>query len=260
MRLGIICVRFRKVAPKKTNETDAIFAQLEGVRKTVQQDVTVLRFSLDAKATVLLGNYSRGGQNRMVVKAADHDFQAKQKVTPYCIFLPDYNRAFLYFTASRVTSDFIVDCLLDCWQQICQDFPTVKTLLLLQDNGPENHSRRTQFMQRIVQLADHCQLNIRLAYYPPYHSKYNPVERFWGILEQHWNGSLLDSLDTVLNFARSMTWNRQHPVVTLVHKVYPKGVRLAQKAMALLEQRFERLPGLEKYFVLIRPLPPALSG
>ncbi len=253
-------MRFRKVVPKKTAETDAIFAQLGEVRKAVQHDITVLRLSLDAKATVLLGDYSRGGQNRIVVKAADHDFQAKQKVTPYCIFLPDYNRAFLYFTTSRVTSDFIVDCLLDCWQQICQEFPSVQTLLLLQDNGPENHNRRTQFMQRIVQLADHCQLNIRLAYYPPYHSKYNPVERFWGVLEQHWNGSLLDSIDTALNFARSMTWNRQHPVVALSKKVYPKGVRLAPKDMALLEQRFERLPGLEKYFVFIRPLLTSLSG
>ena len=253
-------MRFRKVVPKKTAETDASFAQLGEVRKAVQHDITVLRLSLDAKAKVLLGDYSRGGQNRIVVKAADHDFQAKQKVTPYCIFLPDYNRAFLYFTASRVTSDFIVDCLLDCWQQICQEFPSVQTLLLLQDNGPENHSRRTQFMQRIVQLADHCQLNIRLAYYPPYHSKYNPVERFWGVLEQHWNGSLLDSIDTALNFARSMTWNRQHPVVTLSQKVYPKGVRLSLKDMALLEQRFERLPGLEKYFVFIRPLLTSLSG
>lgn len=87
MRLAITCVRFRKVAPKKTAETDAIFAQLEVVRKTVQKDISVLRISLDAKATVLLGDYSRGGQNRIVVKAADHDFQAKQKVTPYCIFL-----------------------------------------------------------------------------------------------------------------------------------------------------------------------------
>ena len=109
-------MQFRKVVPKKTAETDAIFAQLGEVRKAVQHDITVLRLSLDAKATVLLGDYSRGGQNRIVVKAADHDFQAKQKVTPYCIFLPDYNRAFLYFTTSRVTSDFIVDCLLDCWQ------------------------------------------------------------------------------------------------------------------------------------------------
>ena len=46
-------------------------------------------------------------------------------------------------------------------------------------------------MNRMVQIADQLQLTIQLAYYPPYHSKYNPVERFWGHLEQHWNGDLL---------------------------------------------------------------------
>lgn len=215
---------------------------------------------MDAKAAVLIGEYDRGGKNRLLIKAADHDFQPEDKVIPYCILLPDYDRAFLYFTRSRVTSDFIADCLLDCWSQIAADFPEVKTLMLLQDNGPENHSRRTQFMLRMVQLADQLQLTVQLVYYPPYHSKYNPVERFWGVLEQHWNGDLLDSLETVLNFAQTMTWNQQHPVITLIHQLYHKGVRLAKKAMTFLEQRFERLPGLEKYFVLIRPHLNTLSG
>ena len=250
----------RRVAPKKTAETDDIFAKLAEVRQQAQADPTILRLSMDAKATVLVGAYSRGGKNRILVKAADHDFKPADKVTPYCIFLPDHDRAYLYFTRSRVTSDFIADCLLDCWQQIQTDFPQVQTLLLHQDNGPENHSRRTQFMQRMTQIADHLQLSIQLAYYPPYHSKYNPVERFWGILEQHWNGDLLDSVDTVLNFAKSMTWNQHHPVVRMMHSIYDTGVRLTQKAMAELELRFERLSGLEKYFVLIRPQPCGCSG
>lgn len=254
MRWAIVYVRFRKAVPKKRPETDAIFKQLDELLADIKEDETVLRLSMDAKATVLIGPYSRGGRNRIQIKAADHDFAPEAKVTPYCIFLPDYHVAYLYFTQSRVTSDFIADCLLDCWEKIQQDFPQVKTLLLQQDNGPENHSRRTQFMNRMVQIADQLQLNIQLAYFPPYHSKYNPVERFWGHLEQHWNGDLLDSLDTVLKFARTMTLHQQHPMVTLIHKTYHKGVKLTQKAMALLEQRFERLQGLEKYFVLIRPL------
>ena len=69
-------------------------------------------------------------------------------------------------------------------------------------------SRRTQFMKRIVEFAQrHC-LNLRLAYYPPYHSKYNPIERTWGILENHWNGSILDEISTVLQFAQSKQWLR----------------------------------------------------
>jgi hypothetical protein len=260
MRWAIGCARCRRVAPKKTAETDAIFAHLAQERAAAANDETVLRLSLDAKASVLIGDYSRGGKSRLVVKAADHDFQPDDKVTPYGILLPDQDRLYLYFTRSRITSDFIVDCLRNCWRQLRQEFPQVKTLLLHFDNGPENHSRRTQFMRRLVDFADAAHLTLRLAYYPPYHSKYNPIERIWGHLEQHWNGDLLDSLDTVLRFAHSMTWRHRHPIVTFVHAVYQTGVRLSQVAMRQLERRLERLTHLEKYFVTIRPLTPSHSG
>jgi transposase len=61
------------------------------------------------------------------------------------------------------------------------------------DNGPENHSRRSQFIYRLVLWAQATQLTIELVYYPPYHSKYNPIERCWGVLEVYWNGELLRS-------------------------------------------------------------------
>ena len=93
-----------------------------------------------------------------------------------------------------------------------------------------------------------------LAYYPPYHSKYNPIERVWGIFEQHINGSLMDSVSTVIEFAKTMTYNGNKPVVKLTDKIYETGVRLTQKAMAELEKRFQRLPGLEKWFVSIDPI------
>ena len=138
---------------------------------------------------------------------------------------------------------------------VADRFPTVHSLLLNLDNGPENHSRRTQFMKRLTDLVDQLALTVELAYYPPSHSKYNPIERVWGVLEQHWNGSLLDTLETVFNFAQTMTYNGVGPSVELVTTPYQTGVKLSQKAMANLEERFERLPGLEKYFVRIAPLP-----
>ncbi len=166
-----------------------------------------------------------------------------------------YDELHLYFTNSHVTSDFIADCFRDFWLTVRERFPQVETLLLNQDNGGENHSRRTQFMQRMTEFADEFQMTIQLAYYPPYHSKYNPVERVWGVMEKHWNGSLLDSIQTVLNFAETMTWNGCQPVVKLVEKTYHTGVSLTKKAMDKLEERFERLSGLEKWFVRIEPLP-----
>ena len=203
---------------------------------------------------VLIGPFSRNGKTRVLVRAADHDFKPDAKLTPFGIFLPQYNEVYLYFTASRVTSDFIMDCLQDFWLTVRTRFPLVRTLLINQDNGPENHSRRTQFMKRITDFADQFQVTIQLAYYPPYHSKYNPIERVWGVLEQHWNGSLLDTVQSVLSFAKTMTWHGRHPAVQLVDGLYHTGVSLTQKAMAELEKRFERLSGLEKWFVRISPL------
>lgn len=245
---------------KKLPETDAIFDQLDKLHTVALADPSLLRLSLDAKATVLIGPFSRHGQTRVVVRAMDHDFRPDQTLTLWGIFLPEHNELYLYFTASTVTADFMVDCLQDFWQTVGDRFPLVATLLLNQDNGPENHSRRTQFMKRMTEFADQFQLTVQLAYYPPYHSKYNPIERVWGVLEQHWNGSLLDTIETVLKFAQTMTWNGVRPVVELVKKAYEKGIKLTKKEMDELEKRFERLSGLDKWFVKIAPIPQALLG
>src|SRR5215212_1291991 len=99
-----------------------------------------------------------------------------------------------------------------------------------------------KFICRLIEFAQHYGLHVRLAYYPPYHSKYNSVERCWGILENHWNGALLDSIEAVLQFAANMTWKGQHPVVELVTTTYVSGVKLTKEAMALVEAKLTRLP------------------
>jgi hypothetical protein len=239
---------------KKLPETDAIFERLAQVNPAADAAATCLRLSVDAKATIPLGWFSRGGRSRVTVAAWDHDFRSAEKVTPLGIFVPQCNELFLFLVTGPLTADTIVDCIRAVWEQLAPRFPDVQTLLLNLDNGPENHSRRTQFMYRLTQFADEWHLTIDLAYYPPYHSKYNPIERVWGVLEQHWNGALLDSLDTVIQFAKTMTYNHVHPVVTQLTKTYHTGVKLTPKAMCELEHRFERRSGLEKYFVRIAPL------
>ena len=107
----------------------------------------------------------------------------------------------------------------------------------------------------MVAFADRYQLEIVLVYYPPYHSKYNPIERCWGILEQHWNGTLLDSVDTVLAWARTMTWKNVPPVVDLMDKTYEKGVRIAKKTFQKFELRLKRDEAIPKYNVRILPMP-----
>jgi hypothetical protein len=221
----------------------------------------VLRLSLDAKATVKVGPFARGGKSRIPTAAADHDFQPDALVTPVGILLPTLSELFVYGITSKVTSDCLADCVERWWERVRVRFPQITTLLINLDNGPENHSRRTQFMQRMVTFAQRTGLTIRLAYYPPYHSKYNPIERCWGILETHWNGAVLDSIDAVMAFAASMTWKGTHPLVELITTSYKTGVKLTKAAMQALEAQLTRLSGLEKWFVDIRPMvAPNLSG
>jgi hypothetical protein len=189
------------------------------------------------------------------IQAADHDFQPEATVTPLGIFLPQYNQLAFTMVTSKLTADCIVDQLEAWWQQVKAHFPQIRRWVINADNGPENHSRRTQFMQRLVALAHREHLTIQLAYYPPYHSKYNPVERTFGWLEQHWRGCLLDSVDTVVRFAESLTFQGNHPTVSLVTQTYETGVKLTQRAMAELEKQLRRLPGLDKWFVEIAPQP-----
>jgi transposase len=216
-----------------------------------------LRISVDAKATVKVGPFSRGGKSRAKTDAADHDFKPAAMGTPVGILGPTSEEIFLYGVLSKVTSDCLVDCLTQWWESVRGRFHHLTTLVINLDNGPENHSRRTQFMQRMVDFVRHFHLHVRLAYYPPYHSKYNPIERCWGMLENHWNGALLDSIETVLAYAQTMTWKGMQPVVELVTTTYKTGVKLTQQAMNKVEKQLERQPGLEKWFVDIYPPPNA---
>ena len=154
-------------------------------------------------------------------------------------------------TRAKITSDFIVDRLEQWWEGVQLRFLRVKTLVINLDNGPEDHSRRSQFLKRILGFARKHGLAIQLAYYPPYHSKYNPIERCWGIREMHWNGSLLDSVEAVLGFARSMTWKGKHPEVSVVETTCGTGVKLTSGEMGPLEAEVIRLPSLGKWFVKI---------
>jgi Rhodopirellula transposase DDE domain len=76
----------------------------------------------------------------------------------------------------------------------------------------------------------------------------------------HWNGAVLDSIDAVMEFARTMSWNSHHPAVELITTTYKTGVKLTKAAMQALEAQLMCLPGLEKWFVDIRPIAAIVSS
>ena len=203
---------------------------------------------MDCKATVNIGDYSRGGKTRGDNKACDHDMGCKEKYVPFGIVDEGTGQLMITFGSSHKTSDFIVDSLHAWWMGIPPgERKQVKLIRIKADNGPESSGVRTQFLKRMVEFVDSVGIAVQLLYYPPYHSKYNPVERCWGMQECHWNGAKLTSAEAMLGWARSMTWKGLHPLVELSKKVYRKGISLAKIAMKEIEARLDRNPALPKY-------------
>lgn len=242
--------------PKKVKETDAIFANVQAIHQEAADDPQTLRLSLDSKATVLIGPFSRGGQSRTGTTGVDHDFKPEGALTPFGLFCPETSASDLYFTDSKVSSDFMADCLEQWIEGRGAALKEVRRLILDLDNGPENSGQRSQWLLRMVLLAQKYQWQVVLVYYPPYHSKYNPIERLWGILECYWRGELLDSEAAVLGYAANMTYNGKQPQVHRNRKPYRKGIRLSKAERKNVEQWLKRTPGLEKWAIEINPPPP----
>lgn len=253
-KLGYVIKKVQKSKPKKKiPETDEIFETLKPINKQADEDPGCLRISIDAKASVGTGALARGGKSRQFQRAVDHDFDPIDKFTPYGLFIPESNQSWIWFSQGPVTSDFIVDRIEEIWPILKEQYNNPHTLIINADNGPECSGRRTQWLNRLVKFADKSGITIRLAYYPPYHSKYNPIERFWGVLENHWNGEILYNENKMIGLARSMTYNGVAPKVRRIKKIYQKGISLSKTAMKHVEKRLQRMPDLEKWFISINP-------
>jgi hypothetical protein len=184
----------------------------------------------------------------------DHDLDWQEPDTPCGIVDEESAQLDLLFGRSCQTSDLIVDTLEAKWNRLEEhEKSTITKLQINIDNGPESSGRRTPFLYRMVQFCDAIGKSIQWLYDPPYPSQYNAIERCWGILEQHWNGTKRIDVGTMLEWATSMTWKGLHPVVERSRQVDQKGVKLSKKAMEAVEVRLERDATLPQYDLLIKP-------
>jgi len=105
----------------------------------------------------------------------------------------------------------------------------------------------------MVEFAQTTGLKIRLIYYPPYHSKYNQIERCWAALENYWNGAILDSVEAAVQWASNMTWKSIKLIVHLVTKTYETGVKVLADALEPYKVFWQRSENLPKWDITIVP-------
>ena len=218
-------------------------------------DPKQLRLSLDSKAKVKIGNLSRGGKDRRfeAQQADDHDDHWTAILVPFGILNLLTDQLSIYFGQSAETSDFIVDCLEDWWTEHLCDYPDIEVLVINLDGGMAVRSNRTQFIKRMVQFAQRTGLSIHLIYYPPYHSKYNSIERCWASLEKYWNGAILQSVEEAVQWASNMTWKGMKPLIHLVEGTYEKNISVPGDELASFKQQWHPSDSLPKWDITIIP-------
>lgn len=257
-RLGYCLRRVEKTKPvKKIPEVDEIFANVHQENARADADPHTLRISVDTKAKLNIGFFSRGGKARgqKAKKAADHDTNPVTKLVPCGILEVVAGLFHVFFNDSLETTDLIMDMLLQWWQANQSRLLHIQVLVINMDNGSHNQSHRTQLIKRMVTFADQTNLRIRLVYYPPYHSKYNPIEHGWGVLENHWNGAILDTVEKALAWTETMTWKGTHPIVTFIETQYEHGVKVVKEELQPFSERFMRSNTLPKWDITIDPQP-----
>lgn len=165
-------------------------------------------FSMDTKAKEHLGTLYRKGRVRCSspFEAFDHDFPswADGVVIPHGIYDRLANLGHLNLGLSHDTSEFACDSFRWFWNRIGkQRYRDATSILLACDGGGSNSSTKYIFKYDLQQLSEAIGIEIRVAHYPPYCSKYNPIERrFFPHVGRACSGMLFDTLDRVVELMR----------------------------------------------------------
>jgi Rhodopirellula transposase DDE domain len=196
--------------------------------------------SIDLKARELLGNFFRSGTlwTRQTIRVFDHDFAefAQGVVLPHGIYDLKLNRGYIHLGTSHDTSEFACECLKDWWERFGRAaYPGAKSILLLCDGGGSNpadndNGQAHLFRTDVQRLVDALGLEIRVAHYPPYASKYNPIEhRLFPHLTRVCRGVIFHTIDVVAELMRkASTRTGLSVVVDILDKVYETGRKVSQ--------------------------------
>ena len=198
--------------------------------------------SMDLKSRELLGDFFRSGPllTRETIRVFDHDFAefAQGVVLPHGIYDLKLNRGYIHLGTSHDTSEFACDCLEDWWERFGRAaYPAARSILLLCDGGGSNpadndNGQAHLFRADMQRLVNALGLEIRVAHYPPYASKYNPIEhRLFPHLTRACRGVILQSVGLVAELMRKAKTRTGLAVqVDILDKVYAIGRKVSQAA------------------------------
>ena len=191
--------------------------------------------SIDTKKKEYLGEFYREGYtyNQEPLSVYDHDFNsfAQGIVIPHGIFDYKQNTGYMNIGTSKDTSEFACDSIKNWWYNEGRHrYPNAKSILVLCDGGGSNGSRHYIFKEDLQHLVDEIGIKIRIAHYPPYTSKYNPIEhRLFSFVTKSCKGVIFKSVDIVKQLVeKTKTKKGLRVTAQIIDKVYKIGRKYAK--------------------------------
>ena len=244
--------RRRKAQKKKTmgprhKDRNAQFENIARLKKKyLKAGLPVI--SIDTKKKELLGDFYRDGKidTQETIQTNDHDFGSAGSgvVIPHAIYDVGRNLGFIHLNTSHDTSELACDSLAAWWEdQGRAAYPGAKELLVLCDGGGSNSASRYVFKEELQKLANRLGIEIRVAHYPPYCSKYNPIEhRLFPHVTRACRGVIFQTLETVRYYmSKTETTTGLKVKVSILEKAYATGRKCAagfKKTMKIVFDKF----------------------
>jgi hypothetical protein len=229
----------RRTARKKKSmgshpDRNAQFEKIAQLRQEYQAAGDPV-ISIDTKKKELLGNFHRPGQTytQKTVETFDHDFGSagQGKLIPHGIYDLTNEHAAIHLNTSHDTGELCCDSIALWWEEHGRAaYPQAKRLLILCDGGGSNSATHYIFKEDLQHLSSDLRLELRVAHYPPYCSKHNPIEhRVFPHVTRACQGVIFHTVEIAKQFIeQAKTSTGLRVTVSLLNKVYATGRKYAE--------------------------------
>ena len=194
----------------------------------------------------MIGNFFRSGKlyTQETIRVNDHDFPScsEGKVIPHGLYDINRNVGYMTLGMSADTSEFSCECIREWWLTYgCVDYVEATSLLLLCDCGGSNNARYYLFKEDLQRLADELNIEIRIAHYPPYTSKYNPIEhRLFPHITRACKGVIFKNIELVNELmAQAKTTTGLKVFSTILNKTFKTGRKVADNFKETMKIQFD---------------------
>ena len=216
--------------------------------------------SIDTKKKEMLGNFKRGGKalSNGPLKSFDHDFStfSDGQIVPHGIYDVTRNVGYMTLGISHDTSKFVCDNIARVWREhLREQYPNANTLVILCDGGGSNSSSHRIVKQDLMDLANKLGIRLLVVHYPPYCSKFNPIEhRLFSQITRSWNGAPLLNLQNAADRAAMTTTKKGLKVhVHINSKSYDIKRPIDESYQKRLARQVVFAPELGKWNYLVKP-------